>query len=77
MIEQQKQLELCDNEAAYLAGSMFGAGSDTSASAISVAVMAAATNPDMQKVVQDELDSVLGQGRRKYHSFWLVSVRPC
>jgi cytochrome P450 len=65
VIEQQKTLDLDDSEAAYLAGSMFGAGSDTSASAISVAVMAAARNPDMQKVVQDELDAVLGKGRRE------------
>jgi cytochrome P450 len=44
---------------------MFGAGSDTSASAIGVAVMAAACNQDMQKVVQDEMDAVLDKGRRK------------
>lgn len=34
LIEQQASLGLSDNEMAYLAGSMFGAGSDTSASAI-------------------------------------------
>ena len=39
---------------------MFGAGSDTTASAISVAIMAAACYPDAQNWVQKELDQVLG-----------------
>lgn len=29
LLEHQKELELSDDEVAYLAGSMFGAGSDT------------------------------------------------
>jgi len=53
-------LELTDDETAYLAGSMFGAGSDTTASGISIAVMAAATHPEAQRRVQEELDAVLG-----------------
>lgn len=44
---------------------MFGAGSDTSASAVSVAVMAATCYPDAAKVVQNELDAVVGKGRGK------------
>ncbi|KAE9402946.1 cytochrome P450 [Gymnopus androsaceus JB14] len=63
LIEQQPSLGLSDNETAYLAGSMFGAGSDTSASAISVALMAATCYPEAQKLIQDELDSVIGRGR--------------
>ncbi|KAF9058911.1 cytochrome P450 [Rhodocollybia butyracea] len=63
LIEHQASLGLSDNETAYLAGSMFGAGSDTSASAISIAVMAAICHPEAQKRVQDELDSVVGRGR--------------
>ncbi|KAF5389652.1 hypothetical protein D9757_004118 [Collybiopsis confluens] len=51
LIEQQPKLGLSDSQIAYLAGSMFGAGSDTTASAISVALMAATCYPETQKVV--------------------------
>ncbi|PPQ96503.1 hypothetical protein CVT26_010438 [Gymnopilus dilepis] len=60
LLERQKELELSDDETAYLAGSMFGAGSDTTASAISIAVMAAACYPEAQAKVQEELDTVIG-----------------
>ncbi|THV05169.1 cytochrome P450 [Dendrothele bispora CBS 962.96] len=63
LIERQEELGLSDNETAYLAGSMFGAGSDTTASAISVALMAAAVYPETQKKVQEELDNVVGRAR--------------
>ncbi|KIK53850.1 hypothetical protein GYMLUDRAFT_49144 [Collybiopsis luxurians FD-317 M1] len=63
LIEQQPSLGLSDAETAYLAGSMFGAGSDTSASAISVALMAATCYPETQRVIQEELDNVVGRGR--------------
>ncbi|KAJ4494420.1 cytochrome P450 [Lentinula lateritia] len=63
LIETQPMLGLSDDETAYLAGSMFGAGSDTSASAISVALMAATCYPEAQRVIQDELDGVIGRGR--------------
>ncbi|KAJ6534454.1 cytochrome P450 [Mycena vulgaris] len=63
LITQQLSLQMSDNEIAYLAGSMFGAGSDTSSSAISVAVMAAACFPLAQARVQAELDEVVGRDR--------------
>ncbi|KAL9715590.1 hypothetical protein Ac2012v2_000033 [Leucoagaricus gongylophorus] len=63
LIERQKELELSDDETAYLAGSMFGAGSDTTASAISVAVMASACYPEATERVRKELDSVIGKER--------------
>jgi len=66
LIERQKELELSDDETAYLAGSMFGAGSDTTASAISVAVMASACYPEAAERVRKELDSVIGKDRRTY-----------
>ena len=61
--EKQKEFDLSDDEVAYLCGSIFGAGSDTSASAIAICVMAAATYPQQQKKVQEELDRVVGHGR--------------
>ncbi|KIM72011.1 hypothetical protein PILCRDRAFT_830018 [Piloderma croceum F 1598] len=42
---------------------MFGAGSDTTASAISSMVMPAAAFPEAQKKVQKELDLVIGPGK--------------
>jgi len=66
LIERQKELELSDDETAYLAGSMFGAGSDTTASAISVAVMASACYPEAAERVRKELDSAIGKERRMY-----------
>jgi cytochrome P450 len=42
---------------------MFGAGSDTMASAISITVLAAACYPMAQAKVQEELDAVVGRER--------------
>lgn len=66
LLERQKELELSDNETAYLAGSMFGAGSDTTASAISISIMAAACFPKAQSKVQEELDNVIGKARGEF-----------
>ncbi|KAJ2917541.1 hypothetical protein MD484_g2847, partial [Candolleomyces efflorescens] len=63
LVERQAELELSDDETAYLAGSMFGAGSDTTASAISISIMAAASYPETQRRVQAELDQVIGNER--------------
>ncbi|KJA15544.1 hypothetical protein HYPSUDRAFT_194208 [Hypholoma sublateritium FD-334 SS-4] len=63
LLERQAELELSESEMAYLAGSMFGAGSDTTASAISICVMAAALHPLAQAAVQRELDAVVGRER--------------
>ncbi|CAA7262152.1 unnamed protein product [Cyclocybe aegerita] len=63
ILERQAELELSDDETAYLAGSMFGAGTDTSASAISIVVMASACYPAAQARVQEELDVVVGRER--------------
>jgi len=63
LLERQASLGLSDDETAYLAGSMFGAGSDTTASAISIGVLAAACYPEAAARVQDELDNVVGRER--------------
>ncbi|KAF7350486.1 Cytochrome P450 [Mycena venus] len=63
ILERQKEYGLTDNEAAYLAGSMFGAGAGTSASAISIVIMAAAVFPEAQVKVQKQLDRVVGSGK--------------
>jgi len=63
LLERQSELGLSDDETAYLAGALFGAGSDTTASAISITVLAAACYPAAAKRVQDELDRVVGTSR--------------
>ncbi|KAH7884072.1 cytochrome P450 [Phlebopus sp. FC_14] len=63
LIEHQKEYELQDKELAYVAGSMFGAGSDTTASAITIMIMAATLYPEAQAKVQEELDAVVGRER--------------
>ncbi|KAK0442714.1 cytochrome P450 [Desarmillaria tabescens] len=60
LLENQAKLRLNHDEVVYLAGTMFGAGSTTTASAISVVIMAAACFPHMQAWVQEELDAVVG-----------------
>ena len=68
--EKQQELDLSDDEVAYLCGSIFAAGSDTSSSAITVVVMAAATHTAQQKMVQEELDAVIGKGKTPQFSDW-------
>ncbi|KAG1798560.1 cytochrome P450 [Suillus plorans] len=63
MLEHQKQYQLGDEEVAYLAGVIFGAASDTTASAITMMMMAAATHTDAQARVQEELDNIVGRTR--------------
>ncbi|KAJ7267773.1 cytochrome P450 [Mycena rebaudengoi] len=62
IIERQEEYGLTDNEIAYLAGSMFGAGAGTTGSAISILIMAAAIFPEAQNKVQDQLDKIVGFG---------------
>jgi len=50
-------------EIAFLAGSMFSAGSHTTSFANCIAMMTAALHPDAQAAVQAELDAVVGTGR--------------
>jgi len=63
LLEHQEEYGLSDDELAYLAGSMFGAGSDSTATAISFVIMAAATHPEIQAEVQAQLNSVVGKDR--------------
>jgi cytochrome P450 len=63
ILEHQKQYQLEDKELAYIAGGMFAAGSDTTACAITIMMMAAAIHTDAQARVQEELDDVVGRMR--------------
>ncbi|KAG1741903.1 cytochrome P450 [Suillus paluster] len=63
LLENQSSHKLSDEEMAYLAGSLFGAGSDTTAVAIMVLVMASACYSKAQEKVQEELGVVIGRDR--------------
>ncbi|KAN0101001.1 Cytochrome P450 [Tylopilus felleus] len=63
LLENQNTHKLSYEEMAYLAGSLFGAGSDTTAIALMVFIMAAACHPEAQAIVQDELDNIVGRER--------------
>ncbi|KAJ7130774.1 cytochrome P450 [Mycena crocata] len=81
IIERQDGYGLSDNEAAYLAGSMFGAGAGTSSSAISIVIMAAAVFPETQHKVQEQLDTVIASGKHESDlvqvtAFYWGSLRP-
>ncbi|KAG1869131.1 cytochrome P450 [Suillus tomentosus] len=63
MLENQKQYQIEDRELAFLAGVIFGAGTDATTSAMTIMMMAAATHTDAQARVQEELDDVVGRMR--------------
>ncbi|KAG1812011.1 cytochrome P450 [Suillus variegatus] len=63
IVEHQKEYQLEDKDLAYIAGTMFAAGSETTAFAITIIMMAATTHTDAQARVQEELDDVVGRTR--------------
>ena len=80
LLENQEKEDLHDNELAYAAGSIFGAGADTVSlcrfhiglyfirqcvSSVTFIVLAAALNHEAQAKVQEELDPVVGCDRCK------------
>jgi cytochrome P450 len=54
---------MSDEQAAYLAGSLLEAGSDTTSSILMGFVLAMLVTPEVQKVAQEELDRVVGPDR--------------
>ncbi|KIM46552.1 hypothetical protein M413DRAFT_24257 [Hebeloma cylindrosporum] len=63
LVDRQEAHRLSNHEAAWLAGSMFGAGTDTTASALSVFILAMVLYPDVMRKAQREIDTVVGSGR--------------
>ncbi|KAF5343051.1 hypothetical protein D9758_011135 [Tetrapyrgos nigripes] len=63
LLEAQKQFQLEDFEVPWLAGSMFGAGSDATAGSMRWFMLAATLFPDKIKRAQDEIDLVVGRSR--------------
>ncbi|KAG1807217.1 cytochrome P450 [Suillus variegatus] len=63
MLENVQVHGLTETEMAFLAGSFYAAGFDTTTLAICTVLMAAAFFPDEQAKVQAELDAVVGKDR--------------
>ncbi|KAF7793140.1 hypothetical protein EIP86_004249 [Pleurotus ostreatoroseus] len=64
LLEHQQQFDLNDNELGFLTGSMYGAGSETTAAALMFMVMAAAKYPEEAAKVRTQLDAIIGHSRR-------------
>ncbi|KAL3474493.1 cytochrome P450 [Aspergillus californicus] len=54
---------LSDRDFSFVPASLFGAGSDTTASTLTSAMLALVTAPTAQRIAQAELDSVIGPNR--------------
>ncbi|KAF9235335.1 cytochrome P450 [Melanogaster broomeanus] len=63
LLENVGDHQLSYDEMAYLSGSLFGPGSETTSIAITTFIMAAAHHPEAQARVQEELDMVVGMDR--------------
>ncbi|KAK7047264.1 hypothetical protein VNI00_006495 [Paramarasmius palmivorus] len=63
LIKNQKEYNMSEQEIAFLSGGLFLAGADTTAAAISIAMMAAACFPEEQVKVQSQIDAVVGLNR--------------
>ncbi|KAG1899882.1 cytochrome P450 [Suillus fuscotomentosus] len=66
LLENTEEQKLSIDEMSYLAGSLFGAGSDTTAVGITATAMAAACHPLAQAKVHEELDTVIGSDRAPF-----------
>ncbi|KAH8917412.1 cytochrome P450 [Atractiella rhizophila] len=61
--ERQKEYNISDDELAWLSGSLFHAGSDSTAVTINHALLTAVTYADAQRTAQEEIDHVVGRQR--------------
>ncbi|KAM0790540.1 hypothetical protein ACM66B_003409 [Microbotryomycetes sp. NB124-2] len=63
ILRQQSAYGLKNEEAVFLAGAMFGAGSDTTSDGISTFLLTMVAHPHALKKAQAELDAVIGHSR--------------
>ncbi|KAG1896562.1 cytochrome P450 [Suillus fuscotomentosus] len=63
LLENTEDHQLAMDEMGYLAGTLFGAGADTTFAGITTAIMAAACHPLAQAKLHEELDMVVGSDR--------------
>lgn len=60
---REKENVLSDRDFSYIPASLFGAGSDTTASTLCSAFLALVTHPETLRAAHDELDNVIGPDR--------------
>ncbi|KAG1866923.1 cytochrome P450 [Suillus subluteus] len=85
LLEHTKDHQLATDEMAYLAGTPFGAGADTTTVGITTAIMAVACHPLAQAKMHEELDMIAGSDRAptfkdlsslpQLHAFILEALR--
>lgn len=63
LLESKKDSGITDQEIAFLAGVMYGAGSDTTSDAIATFIMTMVNHPEQQRLAQEEIDRVVGRDR--------------
>ena len=63
LAREQKEQSLSDDLAAYMAGSLLGAGSDTTSNTLYAFAQAMVVFPDVQKKAQAAIDAVIGSNR--------------
>lgn len=63
LLKEQSELGLSDIEIAWIAGTIFGAGADTSMAALTVFVLAMVLHPEVMRKAQAEIDRVVGRDR--------------
>lgn len=62
-MREKEHIPLSDRDFSYIPASLFGAGSDTTASTLCTAFLALVTHPETLRAAQKELDEVIGPER--------------
>jgi cytochrome P450 len=62
-LRESEHIPLSDRDFSYIPASLFGAGSDTTASTLCTAFLALVTHPESLRAAHQELDTVVGSGR--------------
>jgi cytochrome P450 len=62
-MKETEHIPLSDRDFSYIPASLFGAGSDTTASTLCTAFLALVTHPETLQAAHSELDAVVGQNR--------------
>ncbi|CAO2653856.1 Nn.00g105890.m01.CDS01 [Neocucurbitaria sp. VM-36] len=62
-LREKEHIPLSDRDFSFIPASLFGAGSDTTASTLCTAFLALITHPETLRAAQQELDAVVGSSR--------------
>ncbi|KAF1951285.1 cytochrome P450 [Byssothecium circinans] len=62
-LREKEHIPLSERDFSFIPASLFGAGSDTTASTLCTAFLALVTHPETLRAAHEELDTVIGSGR--------------